>query len=293
METQPEVHRYYQSTVSHYADQYSPSYPGYPANLKRLEILVRRARELKIRTLLDCGCGEGTPIRRLHEEVGVDVWGFDFSDEMARAASAQLESKGLRSRVWSGDITQAASFRPDGLQRPEAFEACLAAGVFPHLTDSQEAEALKNMADAVRTGGRVFVEFRNELFALFTLNRHSYELFLEKLIPPRAAQEAASELKKFFRLDLPGVRPSPAGAPSSIDEIPCRFKNPFECAELFRGAGLRIEAFHFYHFHALPPMMEARFPEAFWTASLEMEKKPSDWRGYFMASAFVVESCKE
>ena len=293
METKQLVHRYYQSTVNHYADQYSPSYQGYPANLKRLETLVRRARELKIKTLLDCGCGEATPIARLHDEAGVEVWGFDFSEEMTRTAAAKLESMGLKKRIWSGDITQASSFHPIGIEHPKAFDACLAAGVFPHLTDSQEAAALKNMAGAVRTGGRVFVEFRNELFALFTLNRYSYELFTEKLIPTRVSREASAELKGFFRLDLPAVRPNPAGASSSIDEIFCRFKNPFECPDLFRKAGLKIEAFHFYHFHALPPMLEAKFPKAFRAASLAMEKMPSDWRGYFMASAFVVESCKE
>lgn len=287
------VHEYYQSTVDHYADQYSPSYLGYPANLKRLDTLVRRARELKIKTLLDCGCGEGTPISRLHEDAGVDVWGFDFSDKMARASRAKLEAKGLPGRVWTGDITQASSFSPADIKRPAAFDASLAAGVFPHLTEDQQAIALRNMASAVRAGGRVFVEFRNELFALFTLNRYSHELFAEKLIPRPAAEEAGAELKKFFRTDLPVDRPSPAGAPSSIDGILCKFKNPFECPALFKAAGLRIEAFHFYHFHALPPMMEQQFPRLFRAASLEMEKDPNDWRGHFMASAFVVESCKE
>lgn len=298
------VHEYYQSTVDHYADQYSPSYQGYPANLKRLDTLVRRARELKIKTLLDCGCGEGTPISRLHEEAGVDVWGFDFSDKMARASRAKLEAKGLPGRVWTGDITQASSFNPAGIKRPAAFDASLAAGVFPHLTEDQQAAALRNMAAAVRPGGRVFVEFRNELFALFTLNRHSHELFTEKLIGAdriktahpefqKEIDEAAAALRKFFRTDLPVDRPSPASAPSSIDGIFCQFKNPFECPALFKAAGLRIEVFHFYHFHALPPMMEPQFPQLFRAASLEMEKDPNGWRGHFMASAFVVESCKE
>lgn len=292
METQQEVHRYYQSAVNHYADQYSPSYEGYPANLKRLEALVRRARELKIRTLLDCGCGEGTPISRLHDEAGVQVWGFDFSDKMARTARAKLEQKGLKNRVWSGDITQASSFGPSGIERPEAFDACLAAGVFPHLTDEQAACALRNMAGAVRPGGRVFAEFRNELFALFTLNRYTWEFFTEKLMPKRAAEEAGAELKKFFRMDLPAVRPIPAGAASSIDQILCRFKNPFECPAFFQAAGLKIEAIHFYHFHALPPMMERERAELFRSASLELEKNPNDWRGHFLASAFVVESVR-
>lgn len=300
---EPEVRSYYQATVGHYADQYGPSWRGYPANLKRLELLIRRARELKIRTLLDCGCGEGTPIRRLHEEAGVDVWGFDFSEKMAQAAGVQLEGKGLKNRVWPGDITQPASFRPAGVERPEAFDACLAAGVFPHLRDPEEGNALRNMAAAVRTGGRVFAEFRNELFSLFTLNRYSHEFLCKKLIGtdrlaaayPQERQKIeklAADLEGSFRMDMPAARPRPDGSPLSIDEVLCRFKNPFECPALFSEAGLRVEKFHFYHFHALPPFLEEKAPGLFRAASLEMEKDPSDWRGYFMASAFVVEAVR-
>ena len=211
---------------------------------------------------------------------------------MAQTARAKLEQKELKNRVWSGDITQASSFKPAGVERPAAFDACLAAGVFPHLTEEQEGEALKNMAGAVRPGGRVFVEFRNELFALFTLNRYSWEFFTEKLLPLEAAQPAAADLKKFFRMDLPAVRPSPAGADSSIDQILCKFKNPLECPAFFKTAGLKVEQIHFYHFHALPPMLEGEHASVFRAASLEMEKDPSDWRGHFMASAFVVESVR-
>ena len=38
---------------------------------------------------------------------------------------------------------------------------------------------LANLRDAVRPGGLVAVEARNQLFALFTLNRYSRDLFRE------------------------------------------------------------------------------------------------------------------
>jgi hypothetical protein len=43
----------------------------------------------------------------------------------------------------------------------------------------------------------------------------------------------------------------------------------------------------FYHFHALPPMLEQAAPALFRRASVAMEN-PRDWRGHFMASAFVL-----
>ena len=44
----------------------------------------------------------------------------------------------------------------------------------------------------------------------------------------------------------------------------------------------------FYHFHALPPMLESANPQLFRQASLAMEAEPTDWHGYFMASAFIL-----
>ena len=44
----------------------------------------------------------------------------------------------------------------------------------------------------------------------------------------------------------------------------------------------------FYHFHALPPMLEGANPQLFRQTSLAMEADPTDWRGHFMASAFIL-----
>jgi len=45
----------------------------------------------------------------------------------------------------------------------------------------------------------------------------------------------------------------------------------------------------FYHYHALPPIFSEKHPQFFKENSLQLEK-PNDRRGYFMASAFVVEA---
>ena len=293
------VRRFYQAEAAGYSEQYRSASGEYPANLRRLELVLARARELKPATLLDCGCGEGTPMGRFHD-AGIQVWGFDFLPEMVRKAEATLAPRGLRDRVWQGDIADAAAFRPAGLEAPPAFDVCLALGVFPHLAD--EAGALRHVAGALRDGGRTFIEFRNELFSLFTLNRYSHEFLCDRLIrfndlkaahPEHrgALDEAAARLRPFFRRDLPPVRAG-AGSVPGYDEILSRFHNPFELPALFRGAGLDIAGVHFYHFHAFPPLLEDGFPALFRDLSLAMEADPSDWRGYFMASAFVVEAVK-
>ncbi len=295
-----EVQKHYEGEVLDYTDQYSDDYRGYPANKKRLEILRRRIKSVDARTLLDCGCGEGSPIARIHED-GVEVWGFDFVEEMIDQARRNLSSRGLEARVWHGSIMNPADFRPAGRNTPEQFDLTMAMGVFPHLTD--EVGALRNMAAVTRSGGRVLCEFRNEAFAAYTLNRYSYEFMTDRLmklstVESKHADKAArvkelrAKLESFFRMDLPPIRKGTPANPG-YDEILSRFHNPFEVTALFGQAGLRVERIHFYHFHAFPPMFEALDPHLFRELSLEMENSPEDWRGYFMASAYVVESVKE
>jgi hypothetical protein len=57
--------------------------------------------------------------------------------------------------------------------------------------------------------------------------------------------------------------------------------------EQFAAVGFRDVRVLFYHYHCLPPLCERSAPDLFRRRSLAMEN-PEDWRGYFMASAFVV-----
>ena len=298
-EWKKEVQKHYKSEVDDYTRQYQPVYDHYPANQKRLDFMIKRLSAIQPSTLLDCGCGEGSPLWAI-AEMGIDVWGFDFVPEMVERAKANLQPKRLSGRVWAGDITNRKSFQPSGMDIPEMFDVCMAMGVFPHLTD--EVQALKNMAVVTRTGGRIFIEFRNELFSLFTLNRYSFTFLKDTLIktdsllaekPGDAAEinEISEKIKPYFRLDLPPVRTGSADAPG-YDTILSKFHNPLNLSPLFSAAGLKIEDIFFYHYHAIPPMFEHDHPRLFREASLMMEQDPHDWRGYFMASAFVIEARK-
>jgi hypothetical protein len=57
-------------------------------------------------------------------------------------------------------------------------------------------------------------------------------------------------------------------------------------------AGFRNVEVLFYHYHCLPPMFERVMPEDFRKQSVAMED-PRDWRGYFMASAFIVTGVRQ
>jgi hypothetical protein len=88
-------------------------------------------------------------------------------------------------------------------------------------------------------------------------------------------------------MDLPPIRKGKADEPG-YDEVLSRTHNPFVLKEQFESAGFKDVQLYFYHFHALPPMIGSQIPELFRTESLAMEQNPQDWRGYFMASAFLV-----
>jgi hypothetical protein len=171
--------------------------------------------------------------------------------------------------------------------------------VLPHVPASADCQILANLRDAVRPGGLIAVEARNQLFALFTLNRYSRAFFRDVLINESALLEnttdaseraalvrALASLDERFRMELPPVRTGEAGRPG-YDEVLSRTHNPFQLCQQAQQQGLTEAKILFYHFHALPPMLEGEAPAVFRRASLAMEN-PYDWRGYFMASAFIL-----
>ena len=291
---------HYRSVARDYWKQYEAGHDEYPANKIRLDMILPRLVETGARSVLDCGCGEGTPMLRI-AEAGIQVWGFDFVEEMAEQSRETLTRVGLQDRVWQGDITTPTTFDIARQRSGSDFDAVLAWGVLPHVSD--EVPVLKLMRGAVKVGGRVYVEFRNELFSLFTLNRYSFEFLRDVLVnvegvrseSPKAAEELEAALdgaRRFFEMDQPARRTGDADAPG-YDEIPARFHNPLLLPVSFAAAGLRIQSIYYYHHHILPPSLEALAPEVFLTESLQLEKDPTDWRGMFMASAFVVEALRD
>lgn len=104
--------------------------------------------------------------------------------------------------------------------------------------------------------------------------------------------EIADDLRRYFKMDMPQPRLGDQAAPG-YDAILSQFHNPLEIGKLFTAAGLREVGRYFYHFHAVPPLYEERYPRLFRELSLALELEPTDWRGHFMASAFVVEAVRD
>lgn len=289
------VKRCYSTWSQTYIDDYYGKNAAYPpVHVKHLRKLLRAA---KVRNVLDAGCGPGSFLREI-TSLGIDLYGFDLTPEMVAEARSVLGKKKVPpDHLWEGSVTSRAAFRAPGRRAPRQFDAAVCIGVLPHVPERADAKVIRNLHDCVKKNGLVVLEARNQLFALFTQNRYSHQLFLDALMPLAALREASAaraaaldgaldELKARFRTDLPPVRTGKQDEPG-YDQVLSRTHNPLVLREQFAAAGFRDVDVMFYHYHCMPPMFEPALGPVFREQSLAMED-PHDWRGHFMASAFLI-----
>jgi 2-polyprenyl-3-methyl-5-hydroxy-6-metoxy-1,4-benzoquinol methylase len=286
---------YYNSSAETYHRQYQrenlASHGEYPANYFRLQILVQRLSALRLKSVYEVGVGEGTPLATV-ASMGIRVAGCDIAKAMVEKAKETFITHGLPPDViqW-GDIQDSTTL---GNQLVDgAFDAVIAAGVLPHVANDRLV--LANMGMLIRDGGRLFVEFRNKLFSLFTLNRYTKEFMLDDLlrdVPADVKDVVAQELDKRVAVDQPPLRlVSDDGSAPGYDAILSKFHNPFELTHLIECSGFKDVRIHWYHYHPAPPMLEAKLGSGFRKAAMALEHEGS-WRGYFLCSAGVVEAVK-
>lgn len=277
---------YYDQIADDYKKQYQKRYDEYPANLIRIKFIYKRLKKYNVKTILDVGCGTCEPMIKLLKE-GFEVKGLDFSKEMIEQGKKELKNAGYNpDLICFADIDDVSSL-PN-----EKFDAILALGVFPHILN--ERKALLNMRELLKPDGLVFIEFRNDLFAAYTLNKYSLDFFLNRVIDLNSLPEdVRCEVINFYserlKVDIPLKKENKKIA---YTDILAKFHNPLSIGnELFSSCGFSVIDIHFYHYHALPPIFENKYQKLFRELSLKLEKS-NDWKGYFMASAFVVEAQK-
>jgi len=280
------VLKYYDQESQDYNLMYKEGYQNYPANLIRLNMVTELLKKKKVKTILDIGCGTCIPMIRFLNE-GFHVKGFDFSKKMIEHGKKELEKAGH-----DPDLIFYADLEKNKNLPDEKFDAILALGVFPHILD--ENKALSNMRERLKDQGLVFIEFRNDLFAAYTLNKYSLDFFLNRVIDISSLPNNTSEdVKEFYQERLKVDKPLMKEKNKLFyNDVLAKFRNPLSIEEeLFKPNGFEVVNLHFYHYHSLPPVFENKYPDLFRDLSLKMEK-PNDWRGYLMASAYVVEARK-
>jgi len=278
---------YYDNNVERYIYTYEKDYSGYPGNKKRFEILKKLVKKYSPQKILYIGCGACMPMVKLMQEFDCLIYGIDFSQHMINRGKIVLKENGFSPNlIQKGDIELLETL-PD-----EIFDFVYAAGVFAHLPDDQIA--LKNIHLKLNNGGTLAVEFRNELFSLFSFNRFSYDFVFNHLLSNVNFSEdlknkAENYYKKAFGIPV-DTHISPQSTHISNGMIK-KFHNPLTINTLLEKTGLLLKNNYFYHYHVLPTSFETNNHEIYKNLSTECEA-PNHWKGHFMASAFVSEAIK-
>jgi 2-polyprenyl-3-methyl-5-hydroxy-6-metoxy-1,4-benzoquinol methylase len=267
-------------TAEQYQQLWNPDLDGgYPANHFAFRQVLNVLHEQGARRMVEIGVGQGRAIP-IYTAAGIDIYGVDNNPEMVQISSSVMEQSGLPvDRISWGDIEDSVSLSV--ARRHGPFDALLAMGVLPHV--AHERVALENMRHLVSPGGSVFVECRNKLFSLVTFNRFTYEFIMDDLLAGVSGdvKDAAGEfLKTRVDIDIP---PKPTGHEA-------KYHNPLDIHQVFEAAGFVDVRVLPFHYHAAMPRFEKEFGAAFRAESIALENEPSDWRGLFLCSAFVVEA---
>ena len=272
----------YNSWSKTYYSEYYDSDNNYPPI--HVDITKKILKKNNIKTLLDVGCGPASMLRLLNRKI--NFFGFDLTPSMITEAKKILKIN--KKKLWVGNALK----KNDYLKGLKNYDASICFGVFPHLKEKDEIKVLKNIFSVLTNGGLALVEARNSLFSIFTQNRYTSELYKELMFKNSKIKDENKETKKIFKkmneklfMDEPKVR---KGKDNNIgyDEILSKPNNPFVLKEKMLKAGFsRVEPL-FYHYHAFPPVYRKYVPKTYIRRSLELES-PNDWRGYFMASAFI------
>ena len=278
----------YKSWGESYYDEYYKSDKNYPP--VHVKIVKKILKEKKIKTLLDVGCG---PVSMMREIISKNLkcYGFDLTPEMILEGKKILRQKKRNpNNIWIGDALAINDYKK-GLSN---YQSCLCFGVFPHINIKDEKKVLKNIFSILKKNGLVLIEARNSLFSLFTINRYTSEFYREELISNKSKIKDESKnfskvlklIDKSLYLKHPKIRKS-KNSLSGYDEILSKTNNPFVLTKTMEKVGFKNVTPYFYHYHIVPPIFKNFFPKTFIQRSLEIEN-PKDWRGYFLASAFIL-----
>lgn len=259
---------------------------AYPANKFRLDIALSLLKKIKPRRVLDVGCGSGEPLVAMLSQ-GHKAEGIDFAPEMVAAARETLVRAGhSKDLVWRADMENLEGFEPG------AYDCIAALGSLYYARDFDAA--LGNVVSLLPKGGHLLFSLRNDLFSLFSANAYTMRFLMTGLMPSGEFPEALRR-KVFEHLSERLAEDGVERQFKTVDDLNIHSvsHNPLTVeAEVLAPNGLSMEGTYFYHYHAMPPIFEHSDPEIFRTLSAGIEN-PTDWRGLFMASAFVVHARKQ
>lgn len=273
------------------ADVYDSSYTGigrYRSNYFRLKILVALLTRLldPPKNILDAGCGDARPLLELLTR-GFDVRGFDVSEAMLAAGRSILSNAGHDiSRIQVGDV-----YAIDA--DDHSYDAVVSMGVVENLPD--HPKIFSEFRRVLRARGRLFVSLQNDLFSLFSINRHSIAYLSTLLadidVPADVREKVIADISRWYNLDaVATTKKTFEDAEIDKSRIELAPYNPLNVSQALRAMGFEVEEVRFFHYHPLPPRFEVEFPGLFTTLAERLETVEYDWRGGIFCNCMVIQA---
>ena len=254
----------------------------YPSDFKREQIFLKILEKHKPKKIIDAGCGSGMPLIDIKKR-GFNIIGYDKAKNMVLEAKENLKKNSLSPNLVFHD-----DFENPKKIKNNSVDCILGMGAFYYAKNVNQT--LLNQKKKLKKNGRLIFSLRNRLFDVATLNNYT-KIFLDQIYEVKKLKKQwkkryknltknFSDRKKFnFKnIDEKGV----------YNHIP---HNPLTINQEMAKLGLSVEGIYFYHFHAFPPEFENYDAHYFRKVSWNMEN-PLDWRGFFLASAFIID-CKK
>ena len=272
------------SSVKEYSDMYKKLRLdlSYPANVKREKIFLKLLKKHKPKKIIDAGCGTGMPLIDIKKK-GFNIVGYDKAKNMVFEAK-----QNLRKHKLSTDLIFDDDFENPKKIKNNSVDCILGMGAFYYSRNVNKT--LLNQKKKLKKNGRLIFSLRNRLFDIVTLNNYTKK-FLNEIYEFKSLKKEwknkyksltknFSDRKKFKykNIDEEGV----------YNHIP---HNPLTISDQMAKLGLTVEGIYFYHFHAFPPVFENYDKIYFRKHSWKIEN-PLDWRGFLLASTFIVD-CKK
>ena len=256
---------------------------SYPANLKRYEIFETLLKKYKPKKIIDAGCGAGMPLIKI-KKAGFNIKGYDKAKDMVQDAKRNLARHKL-----PPDLIQVGNFENPKHVKNNSVDCILGMGAFYY--SKKFIMTLKNQRKKLKKNGRLIFSLRNKLFNIATLNDYSLKFYSDLY----EINKYNGRIKKRFLKLFDSFANRKKNRFKNIDDekVFSNTHNPLTIeSEILNKVGLKCNGIYFYHFHSLPPNFEKIDKVNFRKLSLKIEK-PNDWRGFIIASGFILDCQKK
>jgi 2-polyprenyl-3-methyl-5-hydroxy-6-metoxy-1,4-benzoquinol methylase len=212
------------------------------------------------RSILDVGCGTGELVVEMAKK-GLQATGVDFAPEMIRACEELRTRLGVRAQFTCCSIF-------DHEAADESQDLVSALGFIEYISAAQLTELLRLARRILRPDGILALGSRNRLFNLFSLNEYTQiEMNLgtmDALLREAIAIGRAENCETFLRNAVVApTLPQPENHPNTGIGVSVRYQyTPAELASVLRATGFDPIVVYPVHYHAMPPSVAKRLPEA-------------------------------